>query len=177
VDVADVNGQIFVNNASIGAYPRIVAERHRRMRQGGRKWRAQALAALTVWMQHHLVRMSIRGDGIDRATRTPFLFVGNNEYGLEGGDVGRREALDRGTLHVCLAPHITRRGAAALVAASLFGHLGSLKRLESILTRTLSVDAPHSRLELSLDGELVTLDLPLSFQVRAGALQVLTCAR
>jgi diacylglycerol kinase family enzyme len=173
IDVGDVNGRPFINNASVGAYPRIVAEREQRMRRGRSKWQAQALAALTVWMDHRLVRMSIRGDGINRSVKTPFLFVGNNVYGLEGGDVGRRDALDRGVLHVCLAPDISRAGAAALVAASLFGHLGRLQRLESILTPTLAVDAPHSRLQLSLDGEITTLDLPLAFSIRPGVLQVL----
>lgn len=173
IDVGEVNGRPFINNASLGAYPRIVSERDRRMRDGGPKWRAQALAALSVWMRHRLVRLSIHGRGIDRTARTPFLFVGNNEYGLEGGDVGRREALDRGTLHVCLAPNITRRGAATLVIASAFGHLGRLKRLESVLCPTLTVAARHRRMQLSLDGEVTTMALPLSFTVRVKALQVL----
>jgi diacylglycerol kinase family enzyme len=176
IDVGEVNGRPFINNASIGAYPRIVAERQRRMDDGRPKWRAQAMAALTVWMDHQLVRLSIRGHGIERTARTPFLFVGNNEYGLEGGDVGRREALNRGTLHICLAPDITRRGAATLVVASMFGHLGRLKRLESILSPTVTVSARHSRLQLSLDGEVTTMKLPLAFAVRPRALQVLAPA-
>jgi diacylglycerol kinase family enzyme len=173
VDVGDAGGRPYINNASIGAYPRIVAERDKRMRRGRPKWQAQGLAALAVWRDHRLVRLSIRGDGIDRSVRTPFLFVGNNEYELEGGSVGQRERIDRGLLHVCLAPDISRAGAATLVAASLFGHLGRLKQLESILSTTLTVDAPHSRLWLSLDGEIVTLDVPLAFSVRRAALQVL----
>jgi diacylglycerol kinase family enzyme len=173
VDAGDANGRLFINNASLGAYPRIVADRERRMRSGRPKWQAQAQAALSVWRHHRLLRMSISGDGIQRTARTPFLFVGNNQYGLEGGSVGRRGALDRGTLHVCLGPDVTRAGAAALVTAAIFGHLGRLKRLESILCPELTVRAAHSRIMLSLDGELTSLDLPLTFRVRPGALFVI----
>ena len=44
VDVAEVNGHVFVNNSSIGAYPLAVALRERLAGEGraasGRRWRA-----------------------------------------------------------------------------------------------------------------------------------------
>ena len=49
VDVGEVNGEIFVNNSSIGIYPYLVLERERRRRrQGLSKWTAMILAALRV---------------------------------------------------------------------------------------------------------------------------------
>src|SRR4026208_425561 len=40
VDVGEVNGRIFLNNSSIGFYPRIVQERERQQRRGRGKWLA-----------------------------------------------------------------------------------------------------------------------------------------
>ena len=47
VDVAEVNGRVFVNNSSIGAYPIAVALRERLQDAGGRgKWSAMTRASL-----------------------------------------------------------------------------------------------------------------------------------
>src|SRR5436190_19053332 len=40
VDVAEVNGQIFLNNSSLGLYPTIVRERVKHQRLGSGKWPA-----------------------------------------------------------------------------------------------------------------------------------------
>jgi diacylglycerol kinase family enzyme len=47
VDVAEVNGHVFINNSSIGIYPFLVLNRERRRRNEGRaKWIATGLAVL-----------------------------------------------------------------------------------------------------------------------------------
>ena len=43
-DVGDVNGRIFVNNSSVGLYPRMVWERKAEERRGHRKWTAFTIA-------------------------------------------------------------------------------------------------------------------------------------
>ena len=49
VDVGEVNGRIFLNNSSLGFYPRIVQEREREQRQGHSKWVAFARAAALMF--------------------------------------------------------------------------------------------------------------------------------
>jgi diacylglycerol kinase family enzyme len=53
VDVADVNGHSFINNASIGMYASLIAERQAMQRLGRRKWLAHGLAAARVWRRYH----------------------------------------------------------------------------------------------------------------------------
>ena len=48
VDVGEVNGRTFINNASIGVYPDIVVEREKLRKQGYRKWIAFALATARI---------------------------------------------------------------------------------------------------------------------------------
>ncbi|MDP9258013.1 MAG: diacylglycerol kinase family lipid kinase, partial [Actinomycetota bacterium] len=58
VDVAEVNGRVFVNNSSIGAYPIAVALRERLQDNGARgKWRAMARDRL-----RHPARLARRRD-------------------------------------------------------------------------------------------------------------------
>src|SRR5205085_5858695 len=55
VDVGEVNGQIFINNSSLGIYPQIVREREKKQRQGMSKWPAFLLALFTVLRRYPLV--------------------------------------------------------------------------------------------------------------------------
>jgi diacylglycerol kinase family enzyme len=94
IDVGRVNDRVFVNNSSIGIYPSIVDAREELRRLGHRKWPAFALATFRVLRSHRGVVVRIDADGRQSVWRTPFVFVGNNEYELDGIHLGVRVALD-----------------------------------------------------------------------------------
>src|SRR3954471_21081525 len=101
VDVAELNGRPFLNNSSLGMYPQIVREREKIQRHGFRKWTAFAAAVARVLMQWPVLRVRLEVDGRVWNRRTPFVFVGNNQYVLEGLRMGSRERLDGGELCLC----------------------------------------------------------------------------
>src|SRR6266511_603650 len=76
VDVGEVNGRIFLNNSSLGIYPRIVEAREEHRRRGRGKWFALCLAALTVVGRYPLLRVRISVDGHELVRTTPIIFVG-----------------------------------------------------------------------------------------------------
>ena len=182
VDVGEVNGRLFVNNASIGMYARLVAERAAMQRIGRGKWLAHGLATLRVFREYRRLRVDVRsgkgeaGKGEGRGSevvRTPFVFVGNNEYQLSGLELGGRKTLDSGRLHVCMAPGMSRGGVARLVIAAVFGDICTIEGFESFTSAAVSLDAGVARLVASIDGEAVTIDNPLACRIRPRALQVL----
>jgi diacylglycerol kinase family enzyme len=103
VDVGDLNDRPFVNNASIGMYATLIAERDAMQRLGRGKWIAHGLAALRVWRRYRRLRIALRTEGRERLVRTAFVFVGNNEYQLSGLELFGRKSLAAGRLHVCMA--------------------------------------------------------------------------
>lgn len=174
VDVGEVNGRLFINNASIGMYARLIAERGAAMQRiGPHKWVAHGLAALRVWRRYPRLRVVLRADGAARRVRTPFVFVGNNEYQLSGLELGGRKDLAGGRLHVCMAPGMSRGGVATMIIAAVFGDVYNIDEFESSTTRTVALDAGVSRMDASLDGELVTLGNPLTFEIRPRVLRVI----
>jgi diacylglycerol kinase family enzyme len=173
VDVGEVNGRMFVNNSGVGAYPHLVVERRRQRRT---RWVSEAIAAATVLREYPQLLVEVTGDGVDRIARTPFVFVGNNEYQLDGDDFGARPRLDRGMLHLCMAPGMGRLQFAGLVASALIGRLAARDRFEMICLPALAIRSNRSGLLVSLDGEVAVLDTPLKYRIRPGALRVIVPA-
>ena len=173
VDVAEVNGRPFINNASVGMYASLIAERQAMQRLGRRKWLAHGLAAARVWRRYHRLHVLLGADGRERPVRTPFVFIGNNEYQLSGLELGGRTTLDAGRLHVCMAPGMPRHQVARMILVAIFGDVRDLEGFESFTASEVTLDGGTPRLRVSLDGEVVTLDNPLTFRVRPRALPVI----
>ena len=175
VDVGEVNGQVFLNNSSIGIYPDIVVERQALRHQGYRKWTAFAVATVKI-LRHYrgvVVRISA-GDSV-HVVRTPFLFVGNNEYHVEGRHLGARDRIDSGRLFAYLAPRVHARDLPKLLARALVGR--DHGTLESFATVTLQVDTPRRRrLRVATDGEVAVMSTPLHYRVRPRELSVIVPA-
>jgi diacylglycerol kinase family enzyme len=172
VDVGDVNGRIFLNNSSIGIYPNIVVEREVLRRRGHRKWTAFALATVKILRHHRGVVVRITAEDSTHVVRTPFLFVGNNEYHVEGVHLGARDRLDSGRLFAYLAPRVHTRDLPKLLARALVGR--EHDTLESFTAVALKVDTPgRRRLRVATDGEVAVMSTPLHYRVRAGELRVI----
>ena len=173
IDAGEVNGRLFLNNASVGLYPRLVWERTREQRRGRRKSYAFLLALARVWRRYRRVTVSVHDGSHERIVHTPFVFVGNNEYRLEGVRIGGRTRLDRGDLHLCMAPGLRRMDVIRISLAAIVGRLHTIDRFESVMTKQLSIAARRKRLGVSLDGELTVLETPLHFRIRPAALRVI----
>jgi diacylglycerol kinase family enzyme len=176
IDVGDMNGHPFINNASIGLYPRMVWERDRQRRGGRRKWIAVAVAAARIWRRYRRVRVMLTEHGRRRSVLTPFVFVGNNTYAMEGPKFGGRQRLDAGSLHVTMAPGMRRGELVRAMLAALAGRLHDVTHFESLAADAVAIESQRPRLGVTVDGELRVVGTPLNFRIRRGALRVLVPA-
>jgi diacylglycerol kinase family enzyme len=173
IDVAEVNGQVFVNNSSIGLYPYMVLDRERRRSQHGQaKWIATVLAALRTLRYLPRRRLSIRAEGWSEPYRTPCMFVGNNAYGLGAGSLGKRERLDQGELCLYVARQRSRMSLVWLALRSALGLIDEARDLRILKVRSAEILSRTSRLLVAMDGEVAILRPPLHYRTRRGALQV-----
>jgi diacylglycerol kinase family enzyme len=173
VDIADVNGHTFVNNSSVGIYPMLVVERDRRQVGGRPRWLALALAVPSVLARYRLLDVRLETAGLHRRELTPLVFVGNNEYKLEGFQLGARKRLDSGWLQVCATPGLNRFGMIRAMTAAVMGTLGKSGAVKSLLTRECVIDGRPREVLVSLDGEVAMLKPPLRYQTRRSALSVI----
>ena len=174
IDVGAVNGRVFLNNSSIGFYPAMVHQRTKQQRRLGRsKWQAMLWAAHTVLRRHPFLQLALDLDGKTYRRRTPFVFVGNNVYEMQGFDIGRRARLDAGVLSVYVTHRGGRLGLLALAARALLGNLEQSRDFEAATAAELRIESRHKRRLVATDGEVAAMDLPLTYRVRPSALRVI----
>ena len=172
VDVGEVNGHIFVNNSSLGLYPAIVRERQRLQRMGRGKWPAFAWAAAQALRRYPFLFVRLHVEGIEITRRTPFVFIGNNEYNMEGFRIGSRDALNRGELSLYLTRQIGRAGLLLLSLNAILG-LKSARSFDALKAQEFWIETPPRRMRIALDGEVVTIEPPLHYRVQPRALRVI----
>ena len=174
VDVAEVNGRVFVNNSLLGAYPYMVADRERRRdRHGLGKWTAMTLAFLRMLWRFPRRRLTLCFDGGRLPVRTPSLMVGVNEYDPKNLEVRRTHGLDRGELWVLVARHSRPLSFAWFAFRTVFRGLDAGEDFDLVKLQSLEVRARTSRLLVACDGELLQLRPPLKYRIRPGELLVL----
>lgn len=174
VDVAEVNGRVFVNNSSIGLYADMVADRERQQDDAGRsKWPALAIAGWRALRRFPLRRVSICVEGWTQPCKTPFVFVGNNAYDLSLFNPGGREALDRGELCLYVLNHRSPWGLLSLGVRAAVGRLDQERDFERLAVPEVEIRSGADHLRVSVDGEVVKLRPPLHYRTRPKALRVL----
>lgn len=174
VDVAEMNGRAFVNNSAIGLYPLMVIDRDAQRKRLGRSKRlAMAVAALRTLARFNHQRLTLTVNDEQARVDTPLLFVGNNDYRLELPGSGRRDALDDGKLCVLVMRGKTRAGFIAATARALIGRIRQDDMVRIDDAERLRVDSRRHRLNVSLDGEVCNVALPLDYRIRKGALRVI----
>ncbi len=157
VDLAEVNGRVFVNNVSIGLYAEAV------QREGYREAKLRTILDTVpevLGPEGKGLEMRWTEPGGDQHSSEAAILVSNNRYRL-----GR--AVGSGT-----RPRMDDKLLGITVAASLGKGRDFLRRPWrewSTSAFTVDADAP---IAAGIDGEAVTLDTPLRFRILPAALRV-----
>jgi YegS/Rv2252/BmrU family lipid kinase len=176
IDLAEANGRVFINNSSIGLYPRIVRKREKQQRLGYGKWRAALWATLRIFMRGRFVKVRITLDDKTFFRKTPFVFVGNNRYEMDLYNIGRRSTLDDGKLSIYFLHRSGRWGVILLLWHTLTGRVRQWRDFEEVLTETVTIQTRRRRISVAFDGEVTTLETPLEYKIIPNALRVIVPA-
>ena len=162
VDLGRINGQVFVNNASFGAYAEVVetpAYRDDKLNT--------TLNLLPDLLQGQRgVRLSARAD--DTEIRSPqALLVANNPYGT--GDIAglsRRARLDAGVLGVIGVKVRNVQQAIDLLRGRRAVGVRVLR------TKKIEITADAPQIPVGVDGEALSMSTPVVCTISPGALRV-----
>jgi diacylglycerol kinase family enzyme len=173
VDVGMVNGRLFLNTSSVGAYVRFVRVRETLERTFGYRI-ASAMAAFRILFTLRLMAVELMVDGRKRIYRTPLVFIGVGERGLQLPALGQRVRGGKSGLHVMVVRGRSRARLLALGLAAVSKGIDSVARtpqLESFIVDELRIDM-HRMATVAVDGEIVSLSAPLEYTLHRDALTV-----
>lgn len=171
LDYGTVNGYVFMNSSSIGAYPKAVLTRED-LRPNLSKMVAMAVAIAKVAKQNRTLTLKIEIDGKSISVKTPSVFVGNNPFIVEGLGVPVRNRLQTGELGIYILKSTNLRDAAAAGAQILFGKVH--QKLKIYTTRTgLRINSEQKKAVVSLDGEVADMEFPLDYHIYPGGIKVM----
>jgi diacylglycerol kinase family enzyme len=162
IDLGEINGRPFVNNASFGAYAEVVDDPAYRDDKRG-----TALTTLPDLLSGRR-GPSLVGDADGVAIDNPqALLVSNNPYeATDLAGMGRRARLDSGTLGVIAVQVATARQAVGLLRGA------SRRGLLRVAAHEVEVRSEAEQIPVGVDGESVHLTTPVRCTVRPGALRV-----
>jgi len=169
VDLARVNGRVFVNNACMGLYARIVqSEEYRDAKL------KTAAGMLPDMLGPDAIPFDLRFAGPDGVEfeSAHLLLVSNNPYELDHlAGRGTRARMDLGTLGLVAARISGAKDAMTFVSLEAAGRIRSFHGWLEWDVPKIRVDA-GSAVEIAIDGEAMLMDPPLIFESLPGALRV-----
>lgn len=171
IDYCTVNNQVFVNNSSIGLYPAVVHEREN-LEPKMNKWPAALIAFIKVGIRVSSTHLTFRFDGQQKQFKTPLVFIGNNSYQPDKIGFTNRATLADGNLFIYI---VRANKLSALIRQTILIFWG--KRFKDkdfvVLTKKdLIISSRQQQLKVAVDGEVLTLQSPLTYKQYRCALTV-----
>ena len=178
IDVGEVNGRAFLNNAGLGGYVKIV----RRREQVFHRWGRSRIAAYWVILRslfdlRRSLTLKVTVDGEVRQYRSPMAFVAKSAYQLEQYGLAGSACIAQRQLALFVAPDCGRleliRRAVALALGNLEPELDFALHCGS----DILVETSKRKRHVICDGEVQRLTAPFHFRIWKDALRLLVPSR
>jgi len=181
VDVGEVNGRIFLNTSSVGAYATYVRTRERLEPRLG-YWLSSIVAALRILVRLRRVRVTVEVNGTQSEYDTPLVFIGVGERELKLPLLGKRVASGSRGLHVMVIRSRSGARVLALALAAAARGIRAVARtpaLDAYLVETLRIELHRAtrRGRIAVDGEIIDAESRLDYRLRREALRVVVAGQ
>lgn len=168
VDLAAVNGRVFVNNASLGLYAKVIQSPEYR---DAKLSTAASVLPEVLGPDAAPLDLRFRGPNGDHPD-AHLILVSNDPYQLDTiGGMGTRERLDLGVLGIVVARIADAAQASRFMALEAAGQVRRFPGWQEWASPRFEVSS-SAPVEIGIDGEALLLDPPLVFESLPGALRV-----
>lgn len=174
ISIGTVNGQLFLNNASLGIYPRILQLREDLYARWGRSRLLAYWTVITTLIRFQAPRrMVLETDGARIDLKTPLVFIARSAYQLRRFGLSGAEAISDDAFAVFVALGGSRWHLLKLAAHLALGRVQEGVDIQLIPTRSLTVYTHRRRPRVAYDGEKRHMRAPLKFRIHESALSVI----
>jgi len=174
-----VNDRVFLVNASLGLYPKLLEDREAYKKRYGRSRLVAFWSGIvTLFKAHKQLTLRIETDGDTRTIRTPSIVVGNNPLQLEHVGIEERGALEQGQLVAMGSKPVGTLALYGMLLLGLMRRLGDADKVFSFGFERLTVrpTGRPRRIKIAMDGEITHMETPITFRVSDHPLPLLVPA-
>ena len=170
IDLAKVNEHIFINNSSIGFYPKFADKRNQYSKHYN-KWLSYIPGFIESLKKHKTFTITIKGKDLDISLRTSFLMVSNNVYSYEFPVTIKRDSFQKALLGL----YYFKQGRIRIfkIIKSLFSNKNLFKINQSNYPIEIHFNN-EKEVTISLDGDTTKVKTPLHYKILPRSLIILT---
>lgn len=177
VPVGCINDRVFLVNAILGLYVRLIEARERHKKFLGRSKPVALLSGMFTALRGQppfAIRMTI--DDEPRTLATPLVFISINPLQMRLLNLALAQCTASGLLGMMVVRKTRRLGLLSLGFRAAFGTLNDSSLVETHCAAEIEVSSRRPRVKLVIDGEVMELAVPLRFSVQRDAL-LMVCPR
>jgi len=174
VRLGQVNGEIFLINASLGLYAKSIQEREQRTSRWGRKRLVVILSTLmTLLGGHWALEVDLVSNKVLKRIRTPMIFIGNNALQLRNLALDVASCMKHDLLAVVTMKPMSLWRMLKLIFHGLSGRLESVGDLDSFCADSLTIYTRGKTHTVALDGEMFKMTAPLKIEALPKTLKLI----
>lgn len=179
VAVAEVNGRLFLNNASLGLYPALLERREAAYARFGRSRLVAYWSGLRILCTYDRPsRLRITVDGRTTHVKSPMVFIAQNAYQLE--QYGMQDGADlirAGQMAIYVAPELRRWQLLGFALRMALRRARPYRDFTLEGGRDVLIETRSPRRTIARDGERGKMAGPFRFRLLPGALRVIRPAQ
>ncbi len=174
VSLGEVNGKLFLNNASLGLYPAILAQREGTYRRWGRSRLAAHWSVLVTFLRFHRpLSLRVTVDGRQVRRRTPLAFIAQSAYQLDLFGLDGAADVRAGRFALFLAPDSTRLGLFLFAIRLAWRSMERGRDFDYFSGEAIDIETDSRSRLIARDGERERMRSPFRFRVLKEALSVI----
>lgn len=174
VSAGEVNGKLFLNNASLGLYPALLEQREAAYAKWGRSRLAAYWSALrTLATYDRPSRLRVTFDGKIDHLRSPMVFVAQSAFQLEESGLEGADMIRDGKFAIYIAPELRRWQVLVFALKMALRAARPYRDFTLIGADEMLVETRNRRRTIARDGEREKMQSPFHFRVLPDALTVI----
>ncbi|MDE2422175.1 MAG: NAD(+)/NADH kinase [Gammaproteobacteria bacterium] len=171
IHVGCVNQYIYLNNASIGLYPRLIEQREYDNHRFGRfRFVAKISGFAALMREQQKLKLKLIIDGRVKPIESPLVFFGNNPLQLKDYKLNLAECAAQGKLAAVAITEVSKLQTLKLIAQLQLGTFEQAPEVTAFCADSIRIESKARQMKVAIDGEIVYVQTPLHFSVAHCAL-------
>lgn len=174
VHLGEVNGKVFLINASMGLYAKSIINREKHTSRFGRHRLVAIISTVLTLLSRHRnfhVDLSTRDKKMD--IKTPMIFVGNNDLQLRNLSFDVADCIKQGKLAVVMFKHVSRFSIFKIIYNTFVGKIDAEENVEMFCIQSMTINTKRKSHNVALDGEIFHMQAPLVVKTLPRALRLM----